>query len=287
MKNEFTISLIGHTFRCRCRFAETRERLKARMPAAAGYAIGPAVEQAEEASSDVIEVCQADWEAFEEYGLDHSPASEASFLTACFGDALLPLDCAIIHAVAMRWRGRAYLICANSGTGKSTQAMNLKTLRPGEFGIICGDRPILQFCHSEQSAKKPQKPSLPSRQISAAGDSAGQIIVHPSPWNGKENWHDADSAVLAGIILLERGEKNELTALPEHEAVLPMYSHMIHTGWEPETIRRVAGLETRLLRSVPLWRLCSHDVPASTRLLLESVFPQGGAAERRNGSAEP
>ena len=98
------------------------------------------------------------------------------------------------------------------------------------------------------------------------------VTVHPSAWNGKENWHGAEAAPLAGLILLERGEKNRIVSLRPKEAALEMYTHFIQTGRDEKNLCRVAELETRLLSSVPIWRLSTNEVPASTELLLEAVF---------------
>jgi energy-coupling factor transporter ATP-binding protein EcfA2 len=224
-------------------------------------------------------ISDSDWEYYRAEGYLENAQVEYSLLTAHFSDALLAYDRVILHAVALRWRDRAYLICGNSGVGKSTQARCLQELRPGEFGIISGDRPVLQFCHSERSAAEPKNPSpvpkpspLGEGVTASAVTDEGPIIVHPSPWNGKENWHGAPAAPLAGLILLERGDKNRLVALTEREAVLQTYLSFIHTCSEPRIIHRVAALETRLLRAAPIWKLTTDEVPASTELLLESVF---------------
>ena len=205
-------------------------------------------------------ITDEDWNFYREEGFQENAHMEYSLLTAHFSDALLAFDRVIVHAVALRWRDYAYLICGSSGVGKTTQARYLQELRPGEFSVICGDRPILQFCHSEQNEE------------SDASATTSKIIVHPSPWNGKENWHDAEAAPLAGLILLGRGKENRLVSVSEKSAVLPMYTYMIHSALDREEIEKVAELEQRLLCSVPIWKLTSHEVPASTKLLLQSVF---------------
>ncbi|MBR0160608.1 MAG: hypothetical protein IJQ02_04915, partial [Oscillospiraceae bacterium] len=115
-------------------------------------------------------------------------------------------------------------------------------------------------CHSERSEAEPRNPSLSS------------ILVHPSPWNGKESWHDAPAAPLAGLILLERGDHNELLPLSAREAGIPVYLQMIHTNRDVEHIKQAAAMTTLLLGSVPAWKLISYQVPDSTKLLLETLF---------------
>ena len=206
-------------------------------------------EQGLDGSPPTVRIEEEDWEYYTKLGRSRCAENERTFLTAHCSAALLRYNCAILHGVALRWRDRSYLICAGSGIGKSTQARFLQELRPGEFGIICGDRPVLEFQEKE-------------------------IYVHPSPWNGKENWHGADAAPLSGVILLERGEKNRLALLSEPADMLPLYTYFIQTAATEESVRRVAALTTGVLKSVPVWKLTSFQVPDSTKLLLEAVFPQ-------------
>lgn len=192
-------------------------------------------------------VSEKDWEFYHSQGIERKADMEFSVLAAHFSDSLLPFDRVIIHSVALRRQDKAYLICAASGTGKTTQARFLQQLHPGEFGIICGDRPVLEFREKE-------------------------IVVHPSPWNGKEDLHGAEAAGLAGIILLERGDENRIVSVTEREAAFSLYPQFIQTSVEPQNIRRVVQLEIRALKAVPLWKLTTHEVPDSTKMLYEAVF---------------
>ena len=271
---QYTLTLGGVALRCRLRYPETAAYFDAFAPSGAA---SPCVE-----ASEPVSIPDRDWSEALREGMTDDAHSEFSMLTNYCSDALLRYDRVILHAAALRWRDGAYLICAPSGTGKSTQAGALQALRPGEFGVICGDRPVLEFrlsapCHSEQSEESVS--SVPfhrhsERSEESASPVPAPILVHPSPWNGKENWHGAEAAPLAGLILLSRGPENRLTALTDREAALTMYQHFLQSAWVPENIRRVAALETRLLRAVPIWLLESDQVPDSTRLLLDAVFPR-------------
>ena len=165
-----------------------------------------------------------------------SPESEYSILSGACSDVLIPFDRALFHAVALRWRGFAWLIVAASGVGKTTQFRTLDALRPGEFSMICGDRPVLDF----------------------RGD---RVLVWPSPWDGKEHLHGAPASPLAGIIFLERGEQNKLVALTEREAILRAYPAWIYNAKDASAVEKIAAFETKLLTSVPLWRLTVATVP--------------------------
>lgn len=232
---DFTVTLAGRSFRVSARYAKTAAYFPAPDPEA------PLVPGAP------VSIPETDWQEYLQSGMEDCAHTEYSMLTAHCSDALLAFDCVILHAAALRWRDRSWLIIAPSGVGKSTQTRNLQTLLPGEVSVICGDRPVLERC-------------------------GGAFRVHPSPWNGKENWHGAEAAPLGGLILLRRGPENRLYALREDEAILNLYVAFIQTSASVEAVTKVADLEDGVLRAVPTWLLVSDTVPDSTRCLVEGIF---------------
>lgn len=232
---DFTVTLAGRSFRVSARYAETASYFPAPDPEA------PLVPGAP------VSIPETDWQEYLQSGMEDCAHTEYSMLTAHCSDALLAFDCVILHAAALRWRDRSWLIVAPSGVGKSTQTRNLQTLLPGEVSVICGDRPVLERC-------------------------GGAFRVHPSPWNGKENWHGAEAAPLGGLILLRRGPENRLYALREDEAILNLYVAFIQTSASVEAVTKVADLEDGVLRAVPTWLLVSDTVPDSTRCLVDGIF---------------
>lgn len=232
---DFTVTLAGRSFRVSARYAKTASYFPAPDPEA------PLVPGAP------VSIPETDWQEYLQSGMEDCAHTEYSMLTAHCSDALLAFDCVILHAAALRWRDRSWLIIAPSGVGKSTQTRNLQTLLPGEVSVICGDRPVLERC-------------------------GGAFRVHPSPWNGKENWHGAEAAPLGGLILLRRGPENRLYALREDEAILNLYVAFIQTSASVEAVTKVADLEDAVLRAVPTWLLVSDTVPDSTRCLVDGIF---------------
>lgn len=232
---DFTVTLAGRSFRVSARYAETASYFPAPDPEA------PLVPGAP------VSIPETDWQEYLQSGMEDCAHTEYSMLTAHCSDALLAFDCVILHAAALRWRDRSWLIIAPSGVGKSTQMRNLQELLPGEVSVICGDRPVLERC-------------------------GGAFRVHPSPWNGKENWHGAEAAPLGGLILLRRGPENRLYALREDEAILNLYVAFIQTSASVEAVTKVADLEDGVLRAVPTWLLVSDTVPDSTRCLVDGIF---------------
>ena len=158
-------------------------------------------------------------------------ADEYHLLHLVISNALLPYHRCIFHGTAFLWQGKAWLFTAPSGTGKTTQFKRWRALYRNEVRILNGDKPILEF--------------MPD----------GQIMVHPSPWKGKERWGSMLKAPLAGIIYLEQGKENTITRLTPQEAVIPIYKQVIYLPEKEEHIRAVCRLEDALLRNIPVWKL--------------------------------
>lgn len=156
---------------------------------------------------------------------------EIALLVYLTTNALLPYHRCIFHGTAFLWQGKAWLFTAPSGTGKTTQFKRWKALYRNEVRILNGDKPILEF--------------MPD----------GQIMVHPSPWKGKERWGGMLKAPLAGIIYLEQGKENKITRIKPQEAVIPIYKQFLFLPETGEAIHAVCQLEDVLLRNIPVWKL--------------------------------
>lgn len=162
-----------------------------------------------ESGSDLLAVDEEDWAALVKHGFNKCAQIEASYLSVKCSDSLLRRRSCIVHAAAFRDEEQAYLIAAAPGVGKSTQVKTLMDLHPGEFTVICGDRPALELTDD------------------------GRVMVHPTPWNGKERWGGAPAAPLAGLIFLARAEQTEIKRLTKREAVIPAWRSLIKAAlWE-------------------------------------------------------
>lgn len=157
-------------------------------------------------------------------------------------NALLEYKRCLFHGVAFIFQGKAFIFTAPSGTGKSTQFKHWKMLYGNDVQIINGDKPILEF-HTDKT-----------------------VVVHPSPWNGKENFHGFQSAPLGGIIYLEQGKENKITRMKPQEAVIPIYKQFLFLPETGEAIHAVCQLENVLLRNIPVWKLVNLGDAASARL---------------------
>lgn len=165
---------------------------------------------------------------------------------------LLCTNCCIFHSVAFLWRGRAWLLTAPSGTGKSTQFLNWRMQYPGEVLMICGDMPILE------------------RRTD------GSVWVYPTCWTGKENIGSFTAAPLGGVILLEQGRENRISPLAPREAIPPLFTQFCFIPETEEQINGLCGLLDAVLSGYPVWKFVNLGDAASTDLLRGEIAQAGG-----------
>ena len=172
---------------------------------------------------------------------------EIKILAHLVSDYLTEYKRTLLHGVAFVYKEKAWILSAESGTGKTTQYLNLKELLGDEIEMICGDFPVLHFVQD------------------------GTIMTGPSPWNGKEGYSGNRKAELGAIILLKQGSVNEFVPLSSSETVVPLF-HQIITYMKTETvIHKQISYERKLIESVPVVQYINTGKPESGILLLEQI----------------
>lgn len=196
----------------------------------------------------LISVQDYEFEDWKRLGNEVNAHGEYSLLSLQTSIALFEHQRFVFHSVALRWHDKAWLITAPPGVGKSTQYKNLKELYGDEVSIINGDRPIIQIMEN------------------------GSIMVHPSPWNGKENWYGAEAAPLAGIICLKQGQENVIKPLTAKEAAVTVLASVFHSYENEQVVRKAAKLATAMLKPTPVWLLTNKGDLASSALLRDTLM---------------
>lgn len=172
------------------------------------------------------------------------PFSEAYLLMPRVSAFILRKQCVLIHGVAFIWQGHAWLMTAPSGTGKTTQLHLLQKILGDEMALINGDKAILSL-HKN-----------------------GEFWLHPSPWTGKENEYGSSSGVLAGIIILEQNDTNSMSLLSPRESVLKVFQQFLIADSSEEELRIVGELESKLLKTIPIWCLKNRGDIESAQLMI-------------------
>ncbi len=179
------------------------------------------------------------------------PFSEWYMLMARTSAYLLKHDRVLLHGVSFLWEGKAWILTAPSGTGKTTQLRHWQRLYSDEIELINGDKSVL--CLREN----------------------GSLWVCPSPWTGKEQDAGYSSGELGGIILLRQAASNTLRPLVPRESVRPLFSQFLMLGDTEEEVRAAGKLLDALVSKTPIWRLDNLGDEDSARLTHDSLFEVG------------
>ena len=98
------------------------------------------------------------------------------------------------------------------------------------------------------------------------------IVVHPSPWNGKEGWAGNKSGILEGIILLSRSTANSIEKIKSSDAVFSVYASIIQSAETEQIVTNACRMADKILRNCKVWSMTTNTVPDSTHMLYERVF---------------
>ena len=177
-----------------------------------------------------------------------SPFLEFQCLMLKTGNEILTHNHALFHGAALMWKGKAWVFTAPSGTGKTTQLRHWRRILKRDVRIINGDKPLLE-CKED-----------------------GNVIVHSSPWRGKEKFGIKGlNAPLGGIILLEQGKENCIERMEPKDAVRPLFIEFISFPENEAQIRSQAEILDQILDHVPVWKLVNLGDPVSAELTLETI----------------
>ena len=197
---------------------------------------------------EVPEADVADW--MRRWGI--SNASYGEYVISCnyACDELMKHGRMVFHGASFLWRDRAWLFSAPSGTGKTTQLRLWKKLFSGEMEIMNGDKPILEVTEENE------------------------VIVHPSPWKGKENYGRDDlTAPLGGIIFLRQAKENRIRRMAPAEAARKLFGRVYSTFNTEEEVRNAGRLLERILTAnVQVWYLENRGDDASARLTYDALL---------------
>lgn len=185
-----------------------------------------------------VQICELE---SEEKRLKDAAFAEYSLLFEAASNIVLPLNCFFYHGAAFLWRESAFLFTGPSGIGKTTQLLNWLKLYPDEVEVINGDKPLIVLDH-------------------------GNLIVHPSPWGGKEGFNGKRCCALKGIILLEQGDCDRINRITVNEAVYPLFLQFLYKPVNERDLDYICNYETAILSNIPVWKLINRGTEESAKL---------------------
>lgn len=227
------------------RFQDTKHYLRK-------FITGPEEAGPVDFAGEAVSVTEQEFADWEQAGNKIDSFAEFCLLCEQTSEYLLKYDRCIFHSVAISFEENAWLIAAGSGVGKSTLCKSLMESHPSEIQVINGDKPALQYIENEG------------------------ILVHPSPWNGKEGLHGAPKAPLAGIFLLRRGTEDSISIAKEVEAIIRIYLNIFQECQDEKTIKAAGTMTEHIIKSCPIWLLTSQNVAETTHLLYQTMRKELG-----------
>ena len=178
--------------------------------------------------------------ASEKYSALPREEYEYLYTGASFYKQLINFGGIMLHSSAVVVDGKAYLFTANCGTGKSTHtALYLK-----EFGerayILNDDKPAIRLEN-------------------------GQFFAYGTPWSGKTAQNANVRVPIAGICILNRGEKNKISRTGGKDAIFGIFAGTLrpkHTQY----MDKVLTVIEKLIETVPIWNLKCNMEPEAAHI---------------------
>lgn len=235
MKRVFSVTYAGHEIRYCFRFKTTPQYFARHISLSNSKT--PDVSITEEQFNYFRKIHSA------EYSDEYVEYKGLLYLTA---NELLKYRCCIFHSVSFIWNKKAWLLTADSGTGKTTQYMNWIQKYPDEIQMISGDMPVLDFFNN-------------------------RIVVHPSPWNGKEKIGNSVSAELGGIIILKQDHTNTIQPADKKTSILTLFRQFIASPETEEDIYTLSKMIETIILNVPIWVFFNTGSIDSTILMRKTL----------------
>lgn len=172
---------------------------------------------------------------------------EYMYTNHAFINRVTCLDGVMIHSSCIAYKGNAILFSADSGTGKSTHTGLWKELYQDDVKFINDDKPIIRIID-------------------------GVAYAFGTPWSGKTDLNSNISAPLKGIVILERGEKNEIAPVKLNDVITTVFANIIVPNENKEIANKALALYNKVLTLVPLYRLKCNISLEAPKVVKEEVF---------------
>ena len=164
----------------------------------------------------------------------------AHLLTAC----MLAHGLLTFHGVLMEYEGNGIIISAASGTGKTTHARLWRDLRCAL--IINGDRAV-------------------------CAKTAEGWTGYGLPWSGTSGEQINRSVAIRALVVLRRGETNEVHRISALEAFHQVFAHVLHPSWDKALTEKMMDLLESFLRDVPIFLLSCRPDAESVDVLHDAL----------------
>lgn len=167
-----------------------------------------------------------------------------AYLSHIFAYSILNKSGIMFHGVVMEWKGIGILVCAPSGTGKTTHTNMWKTTEGAT--IINGDRAL---CMIEE----------------------GVWYAYGAPWSGSSLENLNCKVKINVIVVLEQSNHNELSLLSGIQGGLELIQLAFAPNWNEGMLNKAMDAIDSIIQNIPILKLsCRPDLEA-VRVLKEGL----------------
>lgn len=217
-KKNFNLSLAGHSFAVHALYREIYDLCE-------DYITD---EPAENEITITEEDIQAERILARRQGLNpHNSYLETLAVYRKISEAFLNYNTFLMHGAVLAYENKAYMFTAASGTGKTTH-INLWLENLENAYIVNGDKPLIRITEKE-------------------------AIACGTPWCGKEKLGKNSMVPLKAIVMMERGEDNEIHEISFSE-VLTFLLKQTYMPENAELMKKTLGLVPQLCGKVKFFK---------------------------------
>ena len=179
-------------------------------------------------------------------GIDDYDVLENTYILRQISKILLEnKNTVLFHSSAVKYKEKAYLFTAPSGTGKSTHTRNLKTLLKDKISYINDDKPFISL-----------------------GDD-GNFYVYGSPWCGKHRLGANEKVPLKAIVLLSRAKDTSVEKISGKDALKTLVEQSSYQA-KIGSVDKLFSIFSSLIFSVDFYKLtCNKEVSSASVTLNE------------------
>ena len=99
------------------------------------------------------------------------------------------------------------------------------------------------------------------------------VYAYGTPWSGKTDLNINASVPLAGICMLERGEKNRIQPYSGSDAIFALYKQTVRPR-DPKLAALVLENLDKVLKRVPVWKLHCNMDPEAAMVSYQAMRPK-------------
>lgn len=152
----------------------------------------------------------------------------------------------VFHGAAFSANGNGVVLCALSGTGKTTHMLLWKNMLGDNFKVINGDKPIIRFFD-------------------------GVPYAYGTPWNGKEHFGCNSRVELKDICFIERAATNSVIPIERAEATQRISTQMVQPEDTAGIIKNMEFIDG-LLNTCRTWVIKCNMEPQAAQVAYDTLY---------------